>query len=416
MRWDMTTAGRRRPVHGSDLSRSPACRRVISGSRFLLMACAALLGHAAAGWAQDPARTATIYVDGFDSGGATRQGTFGIDRSSPMIDSVAASIGAKTADGGASLPPNVVATTWYYGDVAPSYYSAADVAQLQQITTQWGGGVPRYALIVAKYARNVLQRSGARQINLVSGSFGSLIVRWMIEKNVEGLAGEGKIARWLSIEGVLAGNWAASRSDLGHYLDFLGPLPIDVTHMSYAWVGAQIHAPRTEADSPYYAGILMGQMVSTDDTYDNGALSALMSSYGEYQPNDGVQAVADAHFQNVTAASRLDGLPPTLSYFHDDHLSVKRDRTAWAQAAAFITQRRRVTVTMTSARVSDLHEVHTFLWNWLPAEVVLRAASTRRPSSIAGASADRSRPSRRRARSRRSCATSPREKLRPSAT
>ena len=42
-----------------------------------------------------------------------------------------------------------------------------------------------------------------------------------------------------------------------HYLDFLDPLPIDVAHMRYDWVGAQLHAPRTEADSPHYAGILL---------------------------------------------------------------------------------------------------------------------------------------------------------------
>ena len=371
MRWETTTAGRRGPDHGPVPSR-PVIRRGIA-LRVTLLMCAVFLGGAAPVLAQDPAHTATLYVDGFDPGGATRHGTFGVDRRTPLIDSVAALVGCSVAEGGASLPANVVATTWYYGDAAPSYYSSADVTALQQVTGQWGGGVPRYALIVAKYARNVLQRSGARQINLISGSFGSLIVRWIIEKDVEGLASEGRIARWLSIEGVLAGNWAASRDDLVHYLDFLDPLPIDVAHMRYDWVGAQLHAPRTEADSPHYAGILLGQIVSTDDGYNGGALSALMSSYGEYQPNDGVQAVADARFQSVTAASQLAGLPPTLSWFHDDHLSLKHDRTAWAQAAAFITQRRRVTVTMTSARVADLHEAHTWLWDWRPAEVVLES-------------------------------------------
>jgi hypothetical protein len=119
--------------------------------------------------------------------------------------------------------------------------------------------------------------------------------------------------------------------------------------------------------------ILVGEIVSTDDGYDNGALSALMSSYGEWQPNDGVQAVADARFQTITSRSRLAGLPPTLSFFHSDHLSLKGNRSAWAQAAAFITQRRRVTITMTSAKVTDLHEVHSWLWDWRPAEVVLES-------------------------------------------
>ena len=323
--------------------------------------------------AQDPAHTATIYIDGFEQAGASRSGVFGADLDNAVIDSVAALAGLPVAAGTSTLSPNVVATASYYGDTTPPYYSASDVAELEQTTSQWGGGVPRYALIIAKYARNVLERSHAQQINLVSASFGSLITRWLIEKDVEGLASEGKIARWLSIEGVLAGNWAASRDNLVHYLDFLQPLPIDVSHMSYAWVSGQIHTPRTEADNPLYAGILIGQLASTDDGYDNGALSALMASYGEYQPNDGVQAVADALFQSVTPRSRLAGLPPTSSFFHDDHLSVKQNRAAWAQVVTFLQQRRRVTATMTSARVSDLHEAHNLLFDMRPAEVVLQS-------------------------------------------
>lgn len=329
--------------------------------------------HAAPAGAQDPGRTATIYIDGFEQSGAGSSGLFGADRDNAVLDSIAALPGLPVANGASTLPPNVVATASYYGDTAPPYYSPGELAELDQITAQWGGGVPRYALIIAKYARNVLERSHAQQINLVSASFGSLIARWLIEKDVQGLASEGKIARWLSIEGVLAGNWAASRDNLVHYLDFLDPLPIDVTHMNYAWVSGQIHDPRTEADSPLYSNILMGQLVSTDDGYNQGALSALMASYGEYQPNDGVQAVADAVFQSVTARSRLAGLPPTCSFFHTDHLGMKQNRAAWAQAVTFLQQRRRVTVTMTSARVSDLHEVHNLLYDMRPAEVVLES-------------------------------------------
>jgi hypothetical protein len=338
-----------------------------------LLIAVLMIGAASPAFAQDPPRTATIYVDGFNPDGATLTGVFGVDRRQPLVDSVAAFIGSPVANGGASLAPNVVAATAYYGDTPPPYYTAADRAQLDQITAQWGGGVPRYAAIVGKYVRNVLQRSGARQVNLVSASFGSLIVRWLIEKDVEGLASEGKIARWLSLEGVLAGNWEASRDDLESYLEFLRPLPIDVDHMSYSWVAAQLHSPRTEADQPLYAGMVMGQFVSTDDGFNDGALSALMSSYGEWQINDGVQAAADARFQNVTARSRLMGLPPTLSWFHDGHLDLAHDRAAWAQAAAFLTQRRRVTVTLTSAKVLDLHEAHDWYWDWRPAEVVFES-------------------------------------------
>jgi len=346
--------------------------RIEASIRRLLLALG-FCAFAGVAQAQDPARTATVYIDGFNPEGAALTGTFGADRRLPLVDSVAALIGSPVADGAASLPSNVVGSTAYYGDAPPPYYTVSDRAQLDLITAQWGGGVPRYATIVGKYVRNLLARSGASHVNLVSASFGSLIVRWLIEKDVEGLASQGKIARWLSLEGVLAGNWAASRDDLVDYLDFLHLVPIDVAHMNYSWVGAQLHSPRTEADHPLYAGILMGDFVSTDDGYDNGALSALMTSYGEWQVNDGLQAAADARFQSVTARSRLMGLPPTLSWFHDDHFRLKDDRAAWAQAATFITARRRVTVTLTSAKVTSLHEAQSWYWDWRPAEVVFES-------------------------------------------
>jgi len=331
------------------------------------------LGPAIPADGYDPNRTITVYVHGFEFAGADRHGVYGEDLRAPLMESIASLVGLPVADETDPLPSNVVVGATYYGDTPPSYYSPADVAEIDQITAEWGGGVPRYALVVAKHAQHILERSGAQQVNFVSVSFGSLIVRWLIEKDVGGLASSGKIARWLTAEGLLCGNWAASRDELVGFLDFLQPLPIDVEHMSYDWVETHLHAPRTEADNPLYAGILIGQVASTDDRFNNGALSALMATYGEYQPNDGVQALGDATFHTVSAPSRLLGMPPTLSTFYSDHNGLAGYRGAWAQAASFITQRRRVTVVMTSAQVSDLHERQLPFWDWRPAEIVFES-------------------------------------------
>src|SRR5262249_9008717 len=139
------------------------------------------------------------------------------------------------------------------------------------------------------------------------------------------------------------------------------------------WVEANLHAPRTQADNPALARILMGAVVSSDDGYQNGALSNLMVSYGEWQPNDGVQADSDAVFHDVTPRSRLPGRLPTVAGRRTQHLGMEHDGGAWAEAATFVTQRRRVTVTMTSATVSDLHEPELPFWDWRPAEVVLES-------------------------------------------
>ncbi|HEY2953987.1 MAG TPA: hypothetical protein VGK89_01915 [Candidatus Eisenbacteria bacterium] len=337
---------------------------------------AALLAAAPATAAPgDPGHTVTIWVHGFDTNGAGRHGTYGDDLAlRSATDSLAALVGLPTIEPGeAAPPPDVVAATTYYGDTPPAYYSAADVADVDGITAQYGGGVPRYALIVAKYARQLLRRSGASQANLVSASFGSLVARWMIEKDVEGLASEGRIARWLTAEGVLCGNWAASRPETMKLLDLPGIDLIDLVHMSYGWIEANLHSPRTEADNPLLAGILIGQMGSTDDRARSASLSVAMAAYGEFAPNDGVQALPDAYFHDVTAASRLLGLPPTLSLYHVGHFDLAGERGAWVQLASFLTQRRRVTVTMTSAQVFDLHEIALPFWDWRPAEITFES-------------------------------------------
>jgi hypothetical protein len=347
-----------------------------SAAMTVLLATALLLGLPHLAGANDPNRTVTIWIHGFDHAGVDRHGAYGDDfLLDAVVDSVASLGGLPvlTAANAAAPPADVVAATTYYGDTPPAYFTATDVADVDRVTTQWGGGIPRYALVVAKYARHLLERSGAQQVNFVSGSFGSLVVRWLIEKDVEGLASEQKIARWLSAEGLLCGNWAANRDETISLLDALGPSSIDLSHMTYGWIDANLHAPRTEADNPFYSGILLGAFGSTDDSDLSAALSVAMSTFGEFAPNDGVQALPDAYFRTVSSRSRLLGLPPTLSLFHISHLGLGDHRAAWAHAGSFITQRRRVRVTMTSAQVTDLHEVQLPLWDWRPAEVVFES-------------------------------------------
>ncbi|MGH7730772.1 MAG: FlgD immunoglobulin-like domain containing protein [Candidatus Eiseniibacteriota bacterium] len=345
--------------------------------RPLALACVLIAAPAparAAGAGHDPNRTATILVHGFELTGADRHGVFGEDMPAALAESVATLASLPVARGPAGpLPINVVAGTTYYGDAAPSYYTAANRAELDRITAEWGGGVPRYAFIVARHARQVLERSGASQVNIVSASFGSLITRWLIEKDVGGLAGEGRIARWLTVEGLVAGNWVASHDDLVDLLSVVAPEPIDVLHMSYGWIEAHLHAPRGIAESPLYAGILVGQVGSTDDSGNQAALRTAMLVYDEYMPNDGVQALPDAGFAGVAAGSRFAGRTPTQAVFHTDHLGIRSVRAAWAEAATFITASRRVTVTMTRARVANLREPQYPFWNWTPAEVLFES-------------------------------------------
>ena len=84
-----------------------------------------------------------------------------------------------------------------------------------------------------------------------------------------------------------------------------------------------LHAPRRVADNPLLSGILMGQTASTDDSAVNGALTAAMFLFGEFQPNDGVQGLFDALFEDVTPQSRFLSRPPATTFHDVDHFALE---------------------------------------------------------------------------------------------
>jgi hypothetical protein len=309
-------------------------------------AALALLALAAAPPARataPPSHTATIVVRGFDSQGASRTGPFGADLPDPTIAALAATVGLPTGDVSPAAP-NQVAYTDYYGTNAPPYYTAQDTAELATVTAQYGGGVPRYALIVAKFAKEVMRRSGAQQVNILGVSFGGLVSRWLIEKDVEGLASGGKVARWIVIEGVVAGNWAATNGGQA-LLDYLGSsfdlASIDLQHMNYSWVDANIHNPGSAADNPLLGAIPVHFWIPSDDNYNNKALTLASG-----RANDGVVLLRDAFLQTVTSQSRYLGLRPTQGAVHATHDSSRQDLGLRAGLAADLFGRRRVTVTL----------------------------------------------------------------------
>ena len=322
----------------------------------------------------NPNTTATIVIHGFDPDGANQEGLFGEDDLDEiLLQQVGDFAGLPVNDGSTSLPPNVIATTTYYGDTPPSYYSAQDIAELNAVTKQYGGGIPRYALIIAKYARHVMDRSGASQVNIVSASLGSFVGRWMIEKDSDSLVSDGKVARWLSLEGVLCGNWAASNELVQDLWDDFGTPSIDVEHMKYEWIEANLHSPRREADNPLLGDILIGMEMSSRDTAGDGTLTDIMLLEGDFHANDGVVTVDDSYFASMSEQSKFFGLPTTHSWMHVNHYELKDYQPAMMQIANFLIQRRRVIATVTRLQVTNTEEPGDFWWDWMPAEVVINS-------------------------------------------
>jgi len=321
----------------------------MAATLIMLVAACGSVGLAVA----PPSRTATIVVRGFDKDGASSHGTFGTDVHEDTVTNLAATVGLPTADV-APFAPNQVAYANYYGDTPPPYYTAQDLADLAAVTATYGGGVPRYALITAKYAKEVMRRSGAQQINLFGVSMGGLVSRWMVEKDVEGLVSSGKVARWIIVEGVVAGNWVASEggSTLQDAMrDALDLDPIDLQHMTYSWIDAHIHNPHDEADNPLLGLVPIHIWIPSDDNYNSYALTLASG-----KPNDGVQLLRDTFFHGLSTQSKYLGLYPTRSCVHATHESSKNHKGLRAGIAADLFGRRRVTVKLSQVYVKNSKE------------------------------------------------------------
>lgn len=297
-----------------------------------------------------PSRTATIVVHGFDPDGAQQNGVFGIDTQEGYITSLANSIGLPTSIA-APQATNQVAHATYYGNQYPAYYTSADIADVQAMTNQHGGGVPRYALIMAKFAKHVMNRSGADQVNIFGVSFGGLISRYMIEKDLEGLASSGKIARWISVEGVVNGNFAATWGGSvaeDFFESYYDADPIDLYHMDYQWVEDNLHDPRESSSSPLLGTIPCHFWLACDDDFNNKFLT-----YLSQKPNDGVVLIEDAYLRNLPAQSRYLNLAPTVSATHTTHESTKNFEGIRAGVAAQVFGRKRVRITLEQVRVRN---------------------------------------------------------------
>lgn len=328
--------------------------------------------------APDPSKTVTIHVHGWNLSGASKTGTVGDDRG-----------GGSTVDGirrftamphGSTSPTaqNQIIGTEYYGKVFPSYYTAADVAEVSALK-----GIPRYATIVGKYARYVMQRSGAEGVNLTCHSMGCLISRYLIENDVAGLASEGKIRRWVSFAGVVAGAKLADL-DRGKWLDPLASLLgydlIDVEHMSYDWVqknAAIYDGKRVDGNNPLFGNILVHHILSTNPKIDTALGIPLLDVLGSSAvPNDGIVLDDEMYLHDQQPSARWTTpsgtqLPVSQSHHFAHHFDITEKVSAQALASAALVGSRRVRVQL--SKVSLRNDKEDPFFGKPPAEVVVES-------------------------------------------
>ncbi len=301
-------------------------------------------------------KTVTIYVHGFKQDGYNREAIYGDEYSSPFTTKLKAFTALPSlATYDKENFTNLVVGAEYYGNEAPAYYDATDIDDINKSTN----GIPRYALVLAKFTKHVLAETGATRANIVSVSMGSLVTRYMIEKNLENLASDKKIEKWMTAEGVLRGNYALSKIDeietefIRNIINsFFNDSP-ETQQMKYPWIEANLTPNRDVMDSSYYDDILLGQISLTDSEKSGGVgLKYILPTHGGFQPNDGYQLVKDTYFDIVNVKIQV----PSHSLVHTDHIGINESDSVFAAIATFLEAKKRVRITLIDAAIDDLHE------------------------------------------------------------
>ena len=283
-------------------------------------------------------KTVTIYVHGYKEKGYKKEQNYG----QKYYDTFKTNLIKYS-----QLPSNLITAVDYYGDTPPYYYNAQDLEDIEAIDKKYGGGIPKYAHIVAKFAKEALRETNASQVNIVSVSMGSLVSRWLIEKDVEQLSSKNKIAKWITVEGVIRGNYALSQVKEDNFLlNLLIEKSADTKHMRYQWIEENLNPIPSQMNSPHYKNIEVAQISLTDGKDKSSLLKYLLPLYGSFIPNDGFQLYKDTYFENNISHTIL----------HQSHVDVKNSQASFLNINNYLKSNRRIQITLLNASLTDIYE------------------------------------------------------------
>lgn len=318
--------------------------------------------------AYDPATTITVRLGGFNLVGA---GDFedriygsldgfsgvggGITRYVPRIDG---------RDDPAAADQFV--SFEYYGARPAEWLTVDQIAEIESYDYRTTEALHRYALIAAFFIRHRLELSGATHAAIVCHSMGCHVTRYLIEHDLAGLASEGRINRWVSFTGVIAGARLArlfDNPDVREIAEVLQFNTSDFVHMNPDYVvdaSARWNHRPYAADNPNFTGIAIHHLVASDPRVSQTAdiVRLLDLNNPDDEPNDGIVYSFDQFFHAQADAVRLvtaegDAVLPTRTWLHVDHERVKEDHGAAMVAAAALYHRRRAWVTLREIQLFD---------------------------------------------------------------
>ncbi|RJO71748.1 MAG: hypothetical protein C4523_03935 [Myxococcales bacterium] len=302
----------------------------------------------------------TVYGKARGCGGLleTMQTDFGVDRpcgDTPITERL----------------PNHMIKVEYYGRLPDDWMTEADVAEVERYPWDQGPTLQRrYATIVAKFIRRRLDISGATHVNLTCHSMGCLIIRTMIENNLENLAAENRFVRWYTATGVIAGAQLARLSDnptvqtlaaaIGLPLnDFDSMNPDNVQAQTAVW-----NRKLREGDSPYFAGMILHHLGATNPNIAEAMGFPLLEvNNPNGDPNDGIMFTDDEYFHSQRPEAALVAADGTLvasshNFFYADHMTLPDTDTSVMLAAATLFGGRKVYLKLKSLELLKDRETH----------------------------------------------------------
>jgi len=324
----------------------------------------------------DNANTITVWVHGFtvQSVDDMKHGTYAKDRSCSggVFDAFRAfRIDRPCGDTPAGeVSPVRFAKIEYFGEIPPAWMPAADAAEVASYPWDGPTALHRYALILAKFLRHKMSVSGATHVNLACHSFGCLIIRYLIEHDIEGLASGNHLVRWVTSAGVIAGarlaRWSTNPNVVS-VADLIGIRMYDFVVMNPDFVMDEVAAwdhRNYEGNSPFFAGMLIHQVAGTDPEVKPALNLKLLDLLNpDQEPNDGIMFSLDEYFHDQRPPGVLvlpDGLPlpATHTYVHAYHEDVAETEAMGVLATAGLFHRRKVVIRLAEMQLKKDRESH----------------------------------------------------------
>ena len=327
----------------------------------------------------DNKSTITVWVHGFAHKGAQRLKTmkYGEARSCSGILDAIGRYGTKRPCGNTAAgekAPNHMVGVEYYGARPAAWMGLTDRAGVEKYPYDGGPqGLQRYAEVVARFIRHRLKISGATHVNLACHSMGCLILRHVIENDLQGLASSNRLVRWFSSAGVIAGARLARLFDnpsaqqvaglIGLSVDdFIFMNPDYVRDHTAAW-DHKLYA----ANNPLFGGMLIHHAAATDPRIKEALNIKLLDLNNPgNEPNDGIMFTEDEFLHSTGPKASFKAksgevLQPSRSFHHIDHMNLPKTEAAGVLATAGLFHRRKVIVRMTELELIKDREKHSIL-------------------------------------------------------